>query len=235
MRSHTLARIQRETKDGGQLLRQSRASAWLPIIRADLRRIDQKLASIAADFRRDAEAWTGVPLPTSEKPHVDANRAAQANWRTFGGIAAAILEIILAGVISRFVYNAAPNLASGIAVLIALLLAGLFKAVQLMGYRAGFPSTSLNRVERWAWWLFWLTTLGLLALALARTVPKFAPAGDYAIAWLSLSLPGLAGALWVSGFILADLQRHTNAYERRLAERNETQLIENELRQILGT
>jgi uncharacterized membrane protein YkvI len=173
-----------------------------------------RLQAIAAEFRKEREAWTGETLPGNATPHEDQEEKQTARHFRLGACTAAAFELLLTIFVSISALRIGKLLAGLIGIIVAILLALLVGSFLSITWNPRLPRASVRRLTRWGWFSFWVCIGGIAILLVTRTVPILAPVADVALAVLSLSLPVLAGTLFVLASIYDRFGRLVKEYEQ---------------------
>jgi len=240
MRSHdplnarlVLQQARTEIEDGSPARRESVARVWIARIAGLREPLAERMESVAAEFRETKEAWTGKRLPRDTKPYADQEHEEKSRLLFFGGLAAVTLDVLLAVFASVSFLAFFWLLAAAVGVLVAIVLAVQVEGVLATKWNPELPRRSLQRLTGWAWISFWLSVFGVGVLLFARTNPWAAAALFIVLPVMSLTLPLLAGSLFILSHVYGRFGRLERLHDRLREQVIELDQLLRELRRYI--
>ena len=196
-----IAQARLDIEDGSPVRRQAAVTQWVGRLQSLREPLSDRLTAIAAEYRNAREAWTGAVLPNDATPHAEQGERHVAMQYRIGGWTAVAVEILLTIFVSVTTLSLFWVIAGLVGIVVAVLLALLVESFLTTRWNSELPRASVRSLFRWTNLAFWVSFAGIGLLLLTRTIPLLAPVTDVGLAVLSLSLPLLAGSLFVLAFI----------------------------------
>jgi hypothetical protein len=221
MTESVLQQAQREIEDGSPDRRESVARTWIARIAALRHPVVEKREAVSGEFRETKEAWSGKRLPMDTIPYAEREEEEKSRLLRLSAVAALTLEVLLAVFASITFLAFFWPIAAVIGVLIAVLLAVQIKGLLITKWDPELPRRSVRTLTAWVWLSFLVSIFGIAVLFFARTNLWAAPLLYLVLPILSVSLPMLAGAL----FVLSHVYGRFGRLERLHAQLHE-QVVE---------
>lgn len=233
MNEPLIKRARVEIEDGSPARRARVARVWIARIRGYRDPLADQMAATAEEFRRSREAWTGLRLQEETLPHADQEDEGKCQKLKLAGFLALAVELLLAIYASVVYLVFYWLLAATIGTLVSIALAVQVKGVLATSFDPELPRRSARKLTRWVWFSFVVSLMGIGILLVARSNPWAGFVADVMLAVLNLSLPILAGSLFMLSSVYGRFGRLERAYGRLRRQVIELDPLLAELRQYL--
>lgn len=220
--------IQQELRDGPPRARRERAALWVPVLRADVRALRQRIEQVTRDYHSALELRTGLEATSSDFPHVDPEDRRKAFWARLGGSAILAIETVLAIGLSIWSLTLWPVVAGAIGALVALGWTAGSLGVHYGCAETDRPLRALQAGKRGTWLSFVIALIALVPLLLARAVAPAAALTGLATTVISLGFSSLSAHLFLVAFLATWAGPSTKEFQGLQVEIALTEQLEQE-------